>query len=169
MGTTIVLFDIIDTPSRVARVAAAKYLRFRRNSPALNASAGEGDAECEENFETGAWGRAAGLPAKGGRPRLKLTGAACEMCATRRRRRGSAARSAESSSVGTTRPTTRVACAAAACLSRSAKAMRTFPYSQTRSTSRMHITMRYPMMAPGSPVKFTNRIGTNSENPNVIR
>ena len=33
----------------------------------------------------------------------------------------------------------------------------------------MHITMRYPMMAPGSPVKFTSRIGTNSENPNVIR
>ena len=160
MGTTIVLFDIIDTPSRVARVAAAKYLRFRRNSPALNASAGEGDAECEENFETGAWGRAAGLPAKVGRPRLKLTGAAS------RERRW---RSAEASSVGTTRPTTRVACAAAACLSRSAKAMRTLPYSQTRSTSRMHITMRYPMMAPGSPVKFTNRIGTNSENPNVIR
>lgn len=56
MGTTIVLFDIIDTPSRVARVAAAKYLRFRRNSPALNAAAGEGNAECEENFEAGVGG-----------------------------------------------------------------------------------------------------------------
>lgn len=56
MGTTIVLFDIIDTPSRVAQDAAAKYLRFRRNSPALNAAAGEGYAECEENFEAGIGG-----------------------------------------------------------------------------------------------------------------
>ena len=186
MGTTIVLFDIIDTPSRVARVAAAKYLRFRRNSPALSASAGEGDAECEENFETGAWGRAAGLPAKGGRPRLKLTGAACaacEMCATRRRRRGSdpRARRKHPPLARRARPRALRARRPPACHARPKPCEPSHipkpewvdlyaDLSEMKTYKDRIVNLRFdPMTAPGSPVKFTNRIGTNSENPNVIR
>ena len=49
------------------------------------------------------------------------------------------------------------------------RSMRMDAYSLTSSTSRMHITIRYPITAPGSPVKFTSSTGTNRLNPNVIR
>ena len=118
--------------------------------------------ECEENFEAGVGGV---RPIRRRRaPAAQATGAACEMCALGGGVRSDAgARRKHPPSARRALP--RVACGGSRLLNRSAKAMRTCRIPQTKSTSRMHITMRYPMTAPGSPVKFTNRIGRTARTP----
>ena len=41
-------------------------------------------------------------------------------------------------------------------------------YSQTNRTKSSVITIRYPITAPGNPVKMTSSVGTNSEKPSVM-